>query len=99
AGLGVSREVFDDVLAGQQGEAGLILDGVGGELAGITIAQLDVQFVAQVLNGVAEVVFNLADKINQRLAGSTAPSQSQFASGNLDGHRDEVFGAVELEVV
>jgi phospholipase C len=32
-----------------------------------------------------------ADEINQRLAGPPAPSQSQFASGNLGGYRDEAI--------
>ena len=47
----------------------------------------------------AVVVLHDADEIDQRLLCAAGAREGQFAAGNLDGDRDEVFGAVQLEEI
>src|SRR5206468_7040904 len=81
AGLRVPRKKLDDVVARQQREACLVLDRTLRELAGGVVAQLDIQLVSHVLYGDPVVVFHLADEVDHRVPGPTAPGQRQLAAG------------------
>src|SRR5262249_53304498 len=97
--LGVAREELDDVFSRQERKAGLVLDRALRELTRGVVTQLDVQLVADVLNGDAVVVLHLADEINHRSDRAAPPGERELAAGQLHGYRDEVLRAIELEVV
>src|SRR5436309_11556326 len=63
------------------------------------VSQLHVHFVAQILNGGAVFILHFADKIDECALGTSGASEHELAAWNLDGDRNEILRAVQLEVI
>src|SRR6185503_5068327 len=83
SGFRVAGQELDDVLAREQRESGFVLNGTLRQLRGGVIAQLDVEFVPDVLNGDSVIVFDFSDEIDERPLRAATARQRQLAAWNL----------------
>ena len=97
--LVVARQKLDRVLARQQREAGVVLDGPLGQLGGGRVAQLDVHLVAHVLMVVP--YSSLISPMKSISVCSAPPLRASASSlpGIFTDDRHEILGAVQLEVI
>ena len=84
----------------QKREAGVVLDRSPGQFGGSRIRKFHVDVVPYIAHGVsADEVLDLAHKVDRRMLGPAALGQRKLAAGNLHRDRNEVLGAIELEMI
>src|SRR5207247_11313875 len=83
----------------KQRKAGVIFDWPPRQLAGRFATEFHVHFVAQILNSGAAFILHFADKIDECALGTSGASEHELAAWNLDGDRNKVLRAVQLEVI